>query len=645
MKINNRRYTGSKYKLMPWIKQLILDNCQEHDSLFDVFGGTGVVTASLLDITKKSIINDFLYSNEVIYKAFFCQESYDLSKLNLYVELYNSTDANTLEDNYVSINYGDKYFRYSDAKLIGFIREHIQNEYDVGKINTKEYNILLASLLYSFDRCANTVGHYEAYIKGKDIRTQFVFELIEPIKTNNEISIYRTDSNELANSIVADIAFIDPPYNSRQYSRFYHVMETIVKWDKPKLSGTAMKPPEENMSEYCRNTAPQAFAELISRLNVKYIVVTYNNTYDSKSSSSRNKITLEQITDILSSRGKTTVFEHNYHRFNAGKTDAAEHKEMVFITQVGVFDICDKVDIIRSPFFYVGDKYKLMPQLKTLFPKNISTYVEPFAGGGSSFLNTKAKRYLINDIDKYVIELHKCLCTYVEEPEVFIEKLYSIIDEYGLSCSFRGITAPIELKKQFVKTYYSKFNKDAYSRLKNKFNNEQDMVILYLLLIYGFNHMIRFNSAGEFNLPVGNVDFNKNVYKAIMNYMRFMKTNSVEFYNLDFKAFLQIIETELDENSYIYLDPPYLISGSEYNRYWNEDEERRLCDYLDALNEKGIRFGITNLIHHKGKINTTFLEWSKKYFVYSIDSNYISFNDNSIKADSKEVFVTNYGKK
>lgn len=335
MNINNRRYTGSKYKLMPWIKELILENCPEHQSLFDVFGGTGVVTAELLDITEESIINDFLYSNEIFYKAFFSQEEYDPKKLQAYVDKYAAMDKSKIEDNYVSINYGDKYFRYEDAKLIGEIRENIQQDYNAGLLNEHEFCVLLASLLYSFDRCANTVGHYEAYIKGKEIRSEFIFELVEPIETQNKISIYRIDSNELAKSVSADIAFIDPPYNSRQYSRFYHVMETITKWDKPKLAGTAMKPPEENMSDYCRSTAPIVFADLIQSLNVKYIVVTYNNTYDSKSSSSRNKITLEQIQEILEAKGETKIYETDYHRFNAGKTDAANHKELVFITKVG----------------------------------------------------------------------------------------------------------------------------------------------------------------------------------------------------------------------------------------------------------------------------------------------------------------------
>lgn len=334
LQIQNRRYTGSKYKLIPWIKELILAHCPEHDSLFDVFGGTGVVTAGMLDITHRNIINDFLYSNEVIYKAFLLQEPFDEEKITKYVDYINTIDVSGLEDNYVSNNYGDKYFKYDDAKLIGYIREDLQNKLKNNIISEKEFYILLASLLYSFDRCANTVGHYEAYIKNKTIRSEFSYELINPIHTNNTIQIERTDSNELAKKVSADIAFIDPPYNSRQYSRFYHVMENITKWDKPELLGVAMKPPEENMSEYCRSGAPNAFRDLIDSLHVKYIVVTYNNTYDSKSTSSRNKITLEEIQTILERRGNTKVFEKKYNRFNAGKTDAADHKELVFITKV-----------------------------------------------------------------------------------------------------------------------------------------------------------------------------------------------------------------------------------------------------------------------------------------------------------------------
>ena len=107
------------------------------------------------------------------------------------------------------------------------------------------------------DRIANTIGHYDAYRKIKVIKSSFVFELINPknIDKKKVIEIYREDSNDLAKRVKCDIAYIDPPYNSRQYSRFYHVYETLIKWDKPELFGVARKPAPENMSDYCSSRA------------------------------------------------------------------------------------------------------------------------------------------------------------------------------------------------------------------------------------------------------------------------------------------------------------------------------------------------------------------------------------------------------
>ena len=111
---------------------------------------------------------------------------------------------------------------------------------------------------------------------------------------------------------------------------------------------------------------------------------------------------------------------------------------------------------------------------------------------------------------------------------------------------------------------------------------------------------------------------------------------------MDYKDFLKSLK--LNKEDYVLLDPPYLISQSEYNKLWTEADEIELYKLLDELHENGITFGITNLVYHKGKKNDIFEKWSKKYFVNEINSNYISFNDNTIKAGSKEVFVTNYGK-
>lgn len=331
--ISNRRYTGSKYKLLDWIEKLVMENC-EGETFFDVFAGTGVVSAHMSKHYKRIIMNDFLYSNEIIYKAFFGSGEYDEAVIKKYREQFQKINPNRLKDNYFSKNFGGKYFSDNDAKLIGKIREEIK----VLKrsLSDREYCILLASLVYSMDKVANTVGHYDAYRKINNIEDRFVYELIRPEKSSEKFTIYRKDANKLVRKVKADIAFIDPPYNSRQYSRFYHVLENVVQWKKPKLEGTALKPQAENMSEYCRSSAPEVFADLIKHIDVKYIVVTYNNTYNSKSSSSKNKITLEEIKDILSSRGQTTIYKKKHQCFNAGKTEFDDHKEFVFITKVGV---------------------------------------------------------------------------------------------------------------------------------------------------------------------------------------------------------------------------------------------------------------------------------------------------------------------
>lgn len=336
LEINNRRYLGNKYKLGSWIKDIIERECSG-DIFFDVFAGTGAVTSIMLEEYKEFIINDFLYSNNIIYKAFFNsdKDKYNLSKLKDIVFEFNNLNIDVIKQNYFEINYGGKFFSIHDSRVIGEIREKLDDFYKEGKITETEFNILLASLVYSLDKVANTVGHYEAYIKGKIIKNKFDFLLIKPFDTKDKkIIIYREDSNDLAKKVKSDIAFIDPPYNSRQYSRFYHVLENIVTWKKPQLFGVARKPKAENMSEYCRGDAVKFLKDLVMNLNSKYIVVTYNNTYASKSSSSRNKITLEEIQEILEGIGNLKVFSRSHSFFNSGKTEFLDHKEYLFVVEV-----------------------------------------------------------------------------------------------------------------------------------------------------------------------------------------------------------------------------------------------------------------------------------------------------------------------
>lgn len=295
----------------------------------------------------------------------------------------------------------------------------------------------------------------------------------------------------------------------------------------------------------------------------------------------------------------------------------------------------------RSPFFYVGDKYKLIDELKTYFPEHIHTYVEPFVGGGSAFMNVEAEQYMLNDIDNNIIQLHRFLCSNAKDTEQFIQSLLDTAKEYGLSCSYVEDIIPNEIKSAFPKTYFAKYNKEAYYKMRSDYNESDDrsLKILYLLLIYGFNRMLRFNRHNDFNIPVGNVDFNQNVVDALNNYFDIVANRDIEWHSEDFRNFFHNLN--LDNDDFIYLDPPYLITFSEYNKLWNPSTETDLLNILDGFNARHIRFAISNVTHYKGRINELFLEWANQYNIHIVHSNYISYHDNTIK-QFNEVLVTNY---
>lgn len=296
----------------------------------------------------------------------------------------------------------------------------------------------------------------------------------------------------------------------------------------------------------------------------------------------------------------------------------------------------------RSPFFYVGDKYKLMPQLIKLMPENINTLYEPFLGGGSSFMNIPAQSYVLNDINHEMIELHQYFNNNSNNKNKFFRELVNCARKYELSISCEGDKVPDELKVKYKKTYYAHINKEGYLKLREDYNNTKDIKLLYLLLIYGFNHMIRFNKQGKFNLPVGNVDFNKNTKNAIYDYLTCCENRKIKYKCCDYREFIK--KMHFNKNDFLYLDPPYLISNSEYNKVWDEKKERDLYELLDELDKEGIKFGLSNLLIHKDQENKILRKWSKKYHVHTIKSNYISFNDNT-KKKSKEIYITNYEKK
>jgi len=328
--LHSRRYIGNKAKLTDWIMDIIQKETTGNNTFIDIFSGTAIVAKEAMKTYKNVVLNDILYSNNIAYQAFFDNKKWDSKKLIDIVNEYNTLNPKNLKENYFSKNFGGKFYEKDISKIIGHIRQDIENR--KGELNSKEYAILLTSLIYTIDRLANTVGHFDAYIKKPITKRPLNFRLIQT-EDFAGAEIYREDSNKLVKKLKGDIAYIDPPYNSRQYSRFYHIYENLVKWEKPKLYGVALKPEPENMSKYCTVKAKDTFRDLVENLDVKYLAVSYNNTYKSKSKSSKNKIKYEEIIEILNSVGKTKIFEQSHKYFNTGKTDFNDHKEFLFLTK------------------------------------------------------------------------------------------------------------------------------------------------------------------------------------------------------------------------------------------------------------------------------------------------------------------------
>ena len=120
-----------------------------------------------------------------------------------------------------------------------------------------------------------------------------------------------------------------------------------------------------------------------------------------------------------------------------------------------------KDGIYRSPMFYVGDKYKLIREIRTHFPAHINRLIEPFVGGGSVMMNVDANGFLLNDIDSYVIGLHRMLCSFIGRGQEFYTEFYRIVNQYGLSLSYQKNSVPEKLRKSYPKTYFAKYNKEA----------------------------------------------------------------------------------------------------------------------------------------------------------------------------------------
>ena len=328
--LQNRRYLGNKYKLLGFIEDIISEKCRSIDSLCDIFAGTGVVGERFNSPEIKIISNDFLSANHACLKAFLGVDEDIQKSITEKIKRLNNLENN--EENYFSEHFGGTYFSEENARKIGVMREEIENIAE----NEKEKNILICSLLYAIDKVANTVGHYDAFRKKLDMLRP-VELLIPDIDYSRNINneIYKEDAKELIKKISCDVLYIDPPYNSRQYSDAYHLLENLAEWKKPEVVGIGKKMNRAHIkSDYCLKSATSAFTELIRNAKCNHILLSYNNTGDSKDGRSNARMSDDEIMEILNEKGAVEIFEKDYKAFTTGKSNGENNAERIFYCRV-----------------------------------------------------------------------------------------------------------------------------------------------------------------------------------------------------------------------------------------------------------------------------------------------------------------------
>lgn len=652
--IAQRRYLGGKSKLLTFIDEILVTEKAEYSSFMDIFAGTGVV-ASYFHEKSSVIVNDILESNYMAYVAFFGKERIRIKWLEAKLVEYNIVDISHEPDNYFSLNFANTYFDETNSKRIGYIRDDIEKLYSDELINTRERAYLVTALIYALDRIANTVGHYDAYRK-VDIALRRLE--LRPLTIHNHkfsAKVFNKDANELAKVVRADVVYIDPPYNSRQYSDSYHLLENVATWKKEEVHGIAKKIDRTHLkSKYSLKSASHAFSDLINSLDTKYILVSYNDMGTSGDARSQSRISDHELISALERRGDVTVYEKPFNQFTTGKSKRDDLKERVFFCRVNEHKK-NRLSVqrsqrnshtqvyVKSPLNYTGGKHKLLPQLSKYWPENIDTFYDMFCGAGNVGINANAKKVICIDKNISVIEILKLIKeTNFEELHQSIE---DVIDKFGLSKSYINGYDYYGCESS---TGLGKYNKDAFMRLRSAYNASKGYdkpLLLLVLILYGFNNQIRFNSKGEFNLPVGKRDYNGSSRRNLADFNAITVAKNVDFIEGDFRD-LKIMKFKKDD--FVYVDPPYLLGLASYNEGggWSVDDEKELYRTLDAINKKGIRFALSNVVEHKGETNNILFEWAKdnNYNVNFLDFHYKNSNYQSTAKHgvTKEVIVTNF---
>jgi adenine-specific DNA-methyltransferase len=316
-------YIGSKHKLSSFIFDTVRNTCGENLSQFvfcDLFAGTGIVGRTFKPFVKQVIANDVEYYSYVLNRNYIGNHK----PLNIDDSLRELNQLPGIpgfifEEYSQEGSAGRNYFTAHNGKKIDAIRTKIEQWKTQGSIDEDTYFFLLASLLESADKVANTASVYGAYLKHikKSAARTMVLAPAMFTTTAQGHRVFQQDSNHLIGEIEGDILYLDPPYNARQYGANYHLLTTIAKYDTFVPKGkTGLR--EYYKSDYCKKTEVlPSFAALIKEAKFRYILLSYNN---------EGLMSQEQVEAIMSQYGSYRLKTKKYQRFKADKTENRNHR-------------------------------------------------------------------------------------------------------------------------------------------------------------------------------------------------------------------------------------------------------------------------------------------------------------------------------
>ena len=320
-------YIGSKLKLIDFIKSNVYEIVGKDLSnliFCDLFAGTGIVGRSFKSEVKQIISNDLEYFSFVLNKNYI-ENCTEIAEKDYFIEKLNSLPL--LENGIIFNNYcmgsgsARQYFSDFNGKKIDTIRIAIEQYKNKNLVDEKMYFFLLASLLESADKVANTASVYGAFLKHlkKTAQKEMKYEGANFSLSGNRHLVYNCDSNELIKKISGDIVYLDPPYNSRHYGSNYHILNTIALYDSFEPVGkTGLR--QYKKSNYCsKQKVLESFEELIKNANFKFIFLSYNN---------EGLMKKEEIEQIMRNYGKYILKNQNYSRFKADKDKNRNHKAL-----------------------------------------------------------------------------------------------------------------------------------------------------------------------------------------------------------------------------------------------------------------------------------------------------------------------------